>query len=902
MKAKLSCQIPKFRYLLFLFVLLASFQSFADVTCGHIEGFEFTNGHESVSISDGNTYVLGELPANFYINMHVNGYSQSVVYKVKNLDTGETSKIVENLVPYTFPAGNKPWHLGNGTFKVKATLYKYDLGIGKCDYKEFTFTIRESCSADAGTLAATSATVVLANGEAMLSATANGDINIPEGYSSLYVLTSGANLVIEQVGSNPEFTVKESGLYTIHTLVYDGNVDSANYLDLSIVELGVTTGVDVLTVVGNAGICASLDAVGAPIMVESCSADAGTLAATSATVVLANGEAMLSATANGDINIPEGYSSLYVLTSGANLVIEQVGSNPEFTVNESGLYTIHTLVYDGNVDSANYLDLSIVELGVTTGVDVLTVVGNAGICASLDAVGAPIMVESCSADAGTLAATSATVVLANGEAMLSATANGDINIPEGYSSLYVLTSGDNLVIEQVGSNPEFTVNESGLYTIHTLVYDGNVDSANYLDLSIVELGVTTGVDVLTVVGNAGICASLDAVGAPILVESCSADAGTLTATSATVVLANGEAMLSATANGDINIPEGYSSLYVLTSGDNLVIEQVGSNPEFTVNESGLYTIHTLVYDGNVDSENYLDLSIVELGVTTGVDVLTVVGNAGICASLDAVGAPIMVEEDATCNAFSGTLYSKNPINCLSGGKTIIYAEVNQKPIVPSGYQQLYVLTEAFSLTILNVSPTPEFEVNNRGFYRIHSLVYNPNTLDLSVVVPGKTTGFDVVNLINDNNICASLDVHGAINLVIGSRWFCYFFNKYFNGNTSGKSSLSNKGGSSPNLDALVTSYGSYEAFKNDFISTNGEVKFYPNPVINNLNVDIALFDDEEMSYSIVDVSGRQIVSGLAKDLESGKQTIDASILNAGMYLVRFVSNYRTITKKIVVKE
>ncbi|MBL0071580.1 MAG: hypothetical protein IPP34_07140 [Bacteroidetes bacterium] len=64
---------------------------------------------------------------------------------------------------------------------------------------------------------------------------------------------------------------------------------------------------------------------------------------------------MISATANGNAFVPAGYQTIYVLTSGAGLVIEQVNATPSFTVTASGNYTIHTLVYDPAT-----LDLSIV--------------------------------------------------------------------------------------------------------------------------------------------------------------------------------------------------------------------------------------------------------------------------------------------------------------------------------------------------------------------------------------------------------------------------------------------------------------------------------------------------------------------------------------------------------------
>ena len=435
-----------------------------------------------------------------------------------------------------------------------------------------------------------------------------------------------------------------------------------------------------------------------------------------------------------------------------------------------------------------------------------------------------------------------------------------------------------------------------MYTIHSIVF--NPDT---LDTGIVVPGQTTGFDVfgLIIPGGGSICASLDVAGAPVTVEDCKADAGSLMADADMVTLINGTATISATVKDTPYVPAGYANAYVLTKGEGVVIQALGGEPSFEVTEAGMYTIHSIVF--NPDT---LDTGIVVPGQTTGFDVfgLIIPGGGSICASLDVAGAPVTIEEDGVCNAFSGSLYSESPINCLTNGSTTIYANTKDAAVIPEGFQQLYVLTEAFSLTILNVSPTPEFEVTNRGFYRIHSLVYNPSTLDLNVVVPGQTTGFDVVKIITDNGICASLDVEGAVNLVIGSRWFCYFFNKYFKNGKSGKSVNTKNGSDNADLINLVNNYDSYEAFKEDFIGMYAKVKFFPNLVVNKLNVDIEVFDNEVMEYSVIDVSGRRVISGSAKDLEYGMQTINTSRLNAGMYLVQFTSEYRTITEKIIVRK
>ena len=229
MKVVLHQRIPKLHYLLASLFLFFSLLSHADDNCGQIETIEFANDHENITIMDGDTYLESALPTNFYLNTEVSGNIKSVRYIVENLDTHESYTITENLKPFTFPAGEGSWHLGNGNFKVTVKAYKFYLGIGQCDVKTISFTITPPCTADAGTLTADMEKVTLANGEAMLSATPDGNINVPYGYSTLFVLTSGEGLVIEQVSATPEFTVTSSGLYTIHTLVYDGNAESANF-------------------------------------------------------------------------------------------------------------------------------------------------------------------------------------------------------------------------------------------------------------------------------------------------------------------------------------------------------------------------------------------------------------------------------------------------------------------------------------------------------------------------------------------------------------------------------------------------------------------------------------------------------------------------------------------------
>jgi hypothetical protein len=65
--------------------------------------------------------------------------------------------------------------------------------------------------------------------------------------------------------------------------------------------------------------------------------------------------------------------------------------------------------------------------------------------------------------------------------------------------------------------------------------------------------------------------------------------------------------------------------------------------------------------------------------------------------------------------------------------------------------------------IIDAAATPSFTVTATGDYTIHTLVYDPTTLDVSTVEFGVTTGVDVNGLLiqGGGEICGALDVAGA---------------------------------------------------------------------------------------------------------------------------------------------
>ena len=193
----------------------------------------------------------------------------------------------------------------------------------------------------------------------------------------------------------------------------------------------------------------------------------------------------------------------------------------------------------------------------------------------------------CTADAGGLTGTGiAEGDCEDGTVTLVAEPNGNASVPEGYTTAFVLTQGEDLLIKELSASPSFEVSEDGIYTIHTLIYDGDSESSDFLDLQQLTIGESTGSDVVNLIASSEICASLDVSGALFDVactptDTCTADAGTLTATplgAEDCISAGGSVLISATPNGDAVIPDEYQVIYVLTVGEELLIVNQGENP------------------------------------------------------------------------------------------------------------------------------------------------------------------------------------------------------------------------------------------------------------------------------------------------------------------------------------
>ena len=371
--------------------------------------------------------------------------------------------------------------------------------------------------------------------------------------------------------------------------------------------------------------------------------------------------------------------------------------------------------------------------------------------------------DGCTAQAGIIVTDMGPVCLHNGEALLTGTPDGGAFVPAGFTTVYLLTRTNGLIIEQMGPSPNFAVNTVDIWRIHALIYDPGT-----LDLTPVQFGVTSAYDVQSLItqGGGAVCASLSMTGAAIKTaeceEPCAAYASGMTMDTTTICLENGQATLTAMTSGTSNVPAGFEVRYILTRTNGLIIEQLSTTPSFTVNGTDIWRIHNLVYDPAT-----LDLGSITLGVTSAYDVqsLLLQGGGSICASLDVSGAFVKTGDcQPSCFAEAGVVSADQADVCMTDGMAMLSATADGNATVPVGYELIFLLTKESDVPVIVAhAATPGFTVNAPGNYGIHAFVYDPSTFDPATLLPGGTTLMDLNAqlLQGGGGICASLDLDGA---------------------------------------------------------------------------------------------------------------------------------------------
>jgi len=420
-----------------------------------------------------------------------------------------------------------------------------------------------------------------------------------------------------------------------------------------------------------------------------------------------------------DFIIPDGYNLAYVLTSGTGLIIEQIQNTPDFTVQNSGDYTVHTLVYNPST-----LNVSSITAGTTTGFDVngMLIQGGGDICAALDVAGAPVSVIN--SNAGTISLeTPSPVCFEFTSAKIRFSPNGDAVVPSGYELIYILTFGANQTVTEISTTSEFNALNVGNYTVHTLVYDPVTFS-----ISNIVVGSSTAADIQTLIANTS-CGAFDQTGAEIIVER--PDAGTLLVEPSVICASNQSVDIVATTIDSPIVPANYEVLYFLVDEGFSILDS-NTIPEFTITSGAQYSVHTFVYDPGTFDINSINTSVFTI---FDINYQIIQGGGSICAALDTSGALFRVSNPAAGTAILNTA---SPI-CLEGSSVSIQGASNNDANVPTGFQEFFIFATGPTMIIQDIAASINFTTSNSDTYSIHSFVFNPLDYNLSNVVVGSTT-------------------------------------------------------------------------------------------------------------------------------------------------------------------
>ena len=471
--------------------------------------------------------------------------------------------------------------------------------------------------------------------------------------------------------------------------------------------------------------------------------------------------------------VPPGFKVVYVFSSGPDMVITKAAAREylldpryiEYIQVETGLYRIHTLVYN----PMDNLEATLDKYGTTRIADIhqLLIQGGGQLCGALDLNGAVFNVPACTcpAKAGTLDGIDFFgnyPCLNAGSARLRAKVGTPSVVPFGYRLRYILSKGDSLVVSQVKEVPDFTVNTVGRYRIHTLVY--HISSLNPRSI---RPGVTSVREIYDRIsqGKNYHCGSINVQGNLLFdvkpcVPVCSAAAGTLKIKSQTCI-SDIAALIEATTLQAPVVPAGFKVTYVLTFTDNLIIQNIESfGPAFKVKTPGRYRIHTLVYNPAT-----FDFSGIIYG-TTQVSAITkqlIQGGGVNCGAWDGNGVVFDVLNCLACTVSAGTLIPQNQPCLVNLGKVTVKATFGKQPNIPPGYFTLYLLTSGDNKVIENVNDRPSFDIYQPGKYRIHTLLYLPNSLSFTIYLSETPLSeLNVLLIQGGGKVCAALDLSGAL--------------------------------------------------------------------------------------------------------------------------------------------
>lgn len=636
-----------------------------------------------------------------------------------------------------------------------------------------------NCLAVAGDLTIDASPVCLVGGTATISATPNGNSTVPNGYATAYVLTLGG--VIQGTNTSPTFSVNTINDYVIHTLIYDPNT-----LNLSFIVPMVTTAQQVndILIQGGGAICAALDLTGATASVINCNApctlpEISNIVQTSSNCNDSTGNATVNvvgnnndytfafssgnATANSVTGLPSGtYTVTITDNNNASCFITESFSianadGPQATI----ISTSQTSCgfNNGNVQlSPNTFDYLWCDGGtgadrndLFSGLCPVTVTDPNTGCTNV------IVVEIEAADLLQLDPIingNPDCGMSNGMVFLSVSGGSNNytftwsdpnsvdnalrnDLPGGTYGVTVVDNGPNGCVGET----TFTLTENIPAVATVVIQNTTNETCAGNDDGAIQFVVNTdpgfvqpfNAQILDAAGNIYPSNSLPPGAYCVQVtdgNNCVAGSECFTIEAATPILVDADVLATTCAQG--------GSISLTVTGGN-----------------GNYTFDWDDIAGSNDPKDRLDLAI-------GTYAVTVTDSTNCIAILENIN----IEDGCTnCTSTAGTLQADSTNICFDGLTPItISATPTTIPNVPTGFNVLFVLTSGAGLEILQASPSPEFSVNALGNYTIHTLVFDPATLDPTTYTNGIDLNADLLQ--GGGLICASLDVAGAAITVI----------------------------------------------------------------------------------------------------------------------------------------
>jgi len=182
-------------------------------------------------------------------------------------------------VPASLPAGFVITRLDIGSNDTEdsdadpvsgtTSLNTFVAGVSDLDWDAGAYLF--SCNANAGNLVLrdTCLEICMVNSVASITASLDGTESVPPGFEVVYFLTQLPGNIVIQSSSTPSFQVGIIGVYTMHSMVVDTNPGSPDFVDLSLINYGVSNIQFVQSLIGT-NVCSDLDQQGVQAQVTVC--------------------------------------------------------------------------------------------------------------------------------------------------------------------------------------------------------------------------------------------------------------------------------------------------------------------------------------------------------------------------------------------------------------------------------------------------------------------------------------------------------------------------------------------------------------------------------------------------------------------------------------------------------